>query len=72
MRSAKLDVSDEYDGVDGEELVTCSRIEPELTPTDAVGSALVAMVMPVESPDVAAPMVKPVTVTVTVVLAAIA
>ena len=39
-------------------------------PEDGVWSTLVAMVMPVELPAVAAPMVRPVTMTVTAVLAA--
>ncbi len=49
-----------------------NKIDPDLAPEDAVGSALVAMVMPVELPAVAAPIVRPVTVTVTALLAAIA
>ena len=53
-------------------LVTCPPITPDATPADAVGSALVATVTPFELPAVAAPMVRPVTVTVTAVLAAIA
>ena len=53
-------------------LVTCPPITPDAKPADAVGSALVATVMPFELPAVAAPMVRPVTVTVTAVLAAIA
>ena len=53
-------------------LVTWPPITPDATPADAVGSALVATVMPFELPAVAAPMVRPVTVTVTAVLAAIA
>ena len=55
-----------------EVFVTSPPITPELTPPDALGSALVATLMPVEFPAAAAPMVKPVTVTVTAVLAAIA
>ena len=55
-----------------EVLVTCPPITPELTPEDAVGSALVATMMPVASPAVAAPMVRLLTVTVTAVPAAIA
>ena len=58
--------------IDNEVLVTCPPITPDATPADAVGSALVATVMPFELPAVAAPMVRPVTVTVTAVLAAIA
>ena len=53
-------------------LVTWPPITPDATPAGAVGSALVATVMPFELPAVAAPMVRPVTVTVTAVLAAIA
>ena len=49
---------------------TAPPITPELIADDAIGSALVAMVMPVALPAVAAPMVRPVTMTVTAVLAA--
>jgi len=48
-----------------------AAIAPEFTPADAVGSALVATVMPLESPAVAAPMVRPDNVMVQVALAAI-
>ena len=46
-----------------------AAITPELTPADAVGSALVATVMPLETPVVAAPMVRPDNVMVQVELA---
>ena len=55
-----------------EGLVTRPPILPELAPEDGVGSALVATMMPVASPAVAAPMVRLLTVTVTAVPAAIA
>jgi hypothetical protein len=47
-----------------------ASIAPELIPADAVGSALVATVMPLEFPAVAAPMVRPDNVMVTAVVAA--
>ena len=47
-----------------------AAITPELTPADAVGSALVATVMPLEFPAVAAPMVRPDYVMVKAVVAA--
>ncbi len=46
-------------------LVTCPPIAPEPTPGDAMGSELVVTEMPLELPLVAAPMVKPIKVTVT-------
>jgi hypothetical protein len=46
------------------------KIPPEATPTDATVSASVCTVMPVALPAVAAPMVRPVSVMVTAVLAA--
>ena len=52
--------------------VTCPPITPELTPADTSRSALVATVTPVALPAVATPMVKPVKVTVTALLALIA
>ena len=58
--------------ITNETFVTCPPITPDATPADAVGSALVATVIPFELPPVGAPMVRPVTVTVTVVFAAIA
>ena len=53
-------------------LVTWPPIAPELMPADALGSALVATVTPLELPAVALPTVKPVTVTVTAAPAAMA
>jgi len=50
--------------------VTCPPIAPDAVPTDAVGSALVDIVMPDETSAIATPMVRPVSVTVTAVLAA--
>ena len=50
--------------------VTCPPIAPDAVPTDAVRSALVDIVMPVDDPAVSTPMVRPVSVTVTAVLAA--
>ncbi len=47
------------------------KIPPEATPTDATMSMVVCTVMPVALPAVAAPMVRPVSVIVTAVLAAI-
>ena len=47
------------------------KIPPEAMPTDATVSAFVCTVMPVALPAVAAPMVRPVSVMVTAVLAAI-
>jgi hypothetical protein len=58
------------DTIEKEVAVTCPPITPELTTADTVGSALVVTdTLPAAA---AAPMVKPVTVTVTTVLAAIA
>ena len=57
----------EYEVVGGD---VDASIAPELTPADAVGSALVATVMPLEFPAVAAPMVRPDNVMVTAVVAA--
>jgi hypothetical protein len=58
------------DTIEKEAAVTCPPITPELTTADTVGSALVVTdTLPAAA---AAPMVKPVTVTVTTVLAAIA
>jgi hypothetical protein len=48
-----------------------SSIPPESAPADAIGSALVRIVIPVEFPAVAEPMVKPVRVTCTAALASI-
>jgi hypothetical protein len=48
-----------------------SSIPPESKPTDAIGSALVPILIPVDIPAVAEPMVKPVRVTSTTVLASI-
>ena len=58
--------------MENETFMTCPPITPDATPADAVGSALVATVIPLELPADAAPKVRPVTVTVTAVLAAIA
>ena len=56
--------------IGNEKLITSPPITPELTTADTVGSALVVTdTLPAAA---AAPMVKPVTVTVTTVLAAIA
>ena len=49
--------------------VTCPPIAPDAVPTDAVGSALVDIVMPDKLPTSTPPMVRPVSVTVTAVLA---
>jgi len=57
--------------ITNETFVTCPPITPDATPADAVGSALVATVIPSELPAVAAPMVRPVTITITAVLALI-
>ena len=58
--------------IENEVLVTWPPIAPESMPgEDTVGSPLVAIVMPVTLPAVALPMVKPITVTVTAVLALI-
>ena len=58
------------DTIEKEAAVTCPPITPDAVPAEAVGSALVAMIMPVAFPPVAAPTVKPVSVTVTAALAA--
>ncbi len=58
--------------ISNEVFVTSPPITPDATPEDAVGSALVATVIPLAFVAAAAPMVKPVTVTVTAVLAAMA
>ena len=50
--------------------VTCPLISPQAIPGDEVKSALVDIVMPRESPTCTPPMVRPVRVTVTAVLAA--
>ena len=50
------------DGVSAGELDDDAAITPELTPADAVGSALVATVMTFELPEVVAPMIRPVNV----------
>ena len=52
--------------------MTCAAIRPVLTPDEELLSTLVATVIPIGFEDTAAPMVRPVTVTVTAVLAAIA
>ena len=52
--------------------VTCPPITPDATPEDTVGSALVTTVIPFKLPPVAAPMVRPDTITITAVLALIA
>ena len=52
-----------------ETFITCPPTTPELTPKDATRSALVATVTPFALPAVTTPMVKPVKVTVTAVLA---
>jgi len=57
--------------ITNETFVTCPPITPDVTPADAVGSALVATVILSELPAVAAPMVRPVTITITAVLALI-
>ena len=58
------------DAIEKEVAVTAPPINPDADPAEAVGSALVAMLMPVALPPVAAPTVKPVSVTVTAALAA--
>ena len=58
------------DAIEKEVPVTAPPITPDAVPAEAVGSALVKMIMPVGLPPVAAPIVKPVSVTVTAVLAA--
>ena len=50
--------------------VTCHPIAPDANPTEGARSALVDIVMPDALPAVAPPMVRPVNVTVTEVLAA--
>ena len=49
--------------------VTCPPIAPDAVPTEAVGSELVDTVMPDEILAIATPIVRPVSVTVTAVLA---
>jgi len=56
------------DAIEKEVAVTAPPITPDAVPAEAVGSALVAMV--IAPPPVAAPTVKPVSVTVTAALAA--
>ena len=55
------------------DVAVVASITPELTPADAIVSSLVATVTPYKLPAVAfAPTFKPITVTVTAMLAAIA
>ena len=58
------------DAIVKEVFVTLPPMAPDATPTEAVVSALVNIVIPMEFPAVAAPMVRPVSVTVTAVPAA--
>ena len=58
------------DAIVKEGFVTRPPMAPDATPTEAVVSALVNIVIPMEFPAVAAPMVRPVSVTVTAVPAA--